>query len=75
LTAIQAEKGKVAYINRRDCQIATDHGFYDEALSVYKKYDQHGMAINVLVEHVVTTDHGLDYAELKNPLVIDSIAA
>jgi hypothetical protein len=37
----------------------TDH---DEALSIYKKYDQHGMTINVLVEHVATTDHGLDYS-------------
>jgi hypothetical protein len=31
-------------------------------LTIYKKYDQHGMAINVLVKHIVSNDRGLDYA-------------
>jgi len=62
LTAIRAEKGKVVgYINKLEnydageiAKIATDHGLYEEALTIYKKYDQHGMAINVLVEHIVS---------------------
>jgi len=68
LTAIRADKGKVVgYINKLQnydageiAKIATDHG--EEALTIYKKYDQHAMAINVLVEHIVSIDRGLDYA-------------
>ena len=35
-------------------KIVTDHGLYEEALTIYKKYDQHTMAINVLIEHIVS---------------------
>jgi clathrin heavy chain len=47
-------------------KIATDHGLYEEALTVYKKYNQHAMAINVLVEHIVSIDCGFDYANKFN---------
>src|SRR6266436_10370698 len=74
LTAIRAEKGKVVgYINKLEnydageiAKIATDHGLYEEALTIYKKYDQHAMAINVLVEHIVSIDRGFDYASKVN---------
>ena len=74
LTAIRAEKGKVVgYINKLEnydageiAKIATDHGLYEEALTIYKKYDQHAMAINVLVEHIVSIDRGFDYANKVN---------
>jgi len=73
LTAIRVEKGKVVgYINKLEndageiAKIATDHGLYEEALTIYKKYDQHAMAINVLVEHIVSIDRGLDYANKVN---------
>jgi clathrin heavy chain len=74
LTAIRAEKGKVVgYINKLEnynageiAKIATDHGLYEEALTVYKKYDQHAMAISVLVEHIVSIDRGFDYANKVN---------
>lgn len=74
LTAIRADKGKVVgYINKLQnydvaeiAKIATDHGLYEEALTIYKKYDQHAMAINVLVEHIVSIDRGLDYANKVN---------
>jgi clathrin heavy chain len=80
LTAIRAEKGKVVgYINKLEnydageiAKIATDHGLYEEALTIYKKYDQHGMAINVLVEHIVSIDRGLDYANKRNWTVCES---
>ena len=49
-------------------KIATDHGLYEEALTIYKKYEQHAMAINVLVEHIVSIDRGLDYAFKVNRL-------
>jgi clathrin heavy chain len=74
LTAIRADKGKVVnYINKLQnydsveiAKIATEHGLFEEALTVYKKYDQHAMAINVLVEHIVSIDRGLDYAVKVN---------
>ncbi|KAG8220859.1 hypothetical protein J3R82DRAFT_2354 [Butyriboletus roseoflavus] len=74
LTAIRADKGKVVgYINKLEnydvaeiANIATDHGLFEEALTIYKKYDQHAMAMNVLVEHIVSIDRGLDYANKVN---------
>jgi clathrin heavy chain len=70
LTAIRADKGKVVnYINKLQnydageiAKIATEHGLFEEALTIYKKYDQHAMAINVLV----SIDRGLDYAVKVN---------
>ena len=74
LTAIRADKGKVVnYINKLEnydvgeiAKIAIDHGLYEEAFSIYKKYDQHALAMNVLVEHIVSIDRGLDYAQKIN---------
>ncbi|KAG1887864.1 armadillo-type protein [Suillus subluteus] len=74
LTSIRTDKGKVVgYINnlqnydaREIAKIATDHGLYEEALTIYKKYDQHAMAINVLVEHITPIDHSLDYSNKAN---------
>jgi clathrin heavy chain len=74
LTAIRADKGKVVnYINKLQnydaneiAKIATDHGLYEEALTIYKKYDQHALAINILVAHIVSIDRGLDYATKVN---------
>lgn len=70
LTAIRADKGKVVgYIDKLKnydvaeiAKIATDHGLYEEAFLIYKKYEQHAMAINVLVEHIVSLDRGVEYA-------------
>jgi clathrin heavy chain len=74
LTAVRADKGKVVgYINKLQnydegeiARIATDHGLYEEALTIYKKYEQHVNAINVLVEYIVSIDRGLDYANKVN---------
>ncbi|KAG7443630.1 clathrin heavy chain [Guyanagaster necrorhizus] len=74
LTAIRADKGKVVgYINKLQnydageiARIATEHGLYEEAFSIYRKYEQHAMAMNVLVEHIVSIDRGLDYANKVN---------
>ncbi|KAH9975866.1 clathrin heavy chain 1 [Lactifluus volemus] len=74
LTSIRADKGKVVgYINKLQdydegeiARIATDHGLYEEALTIYKKYEQHVNAINVLVEYIVSIDRGLDYANKVN---------
>jgi clathrin heavy chain len=74
LTAIRADKGKVVgYINKLQnydvaeiARIATEHGLFEEAFTIYKKYEEHVMAINVLVEHVVSIDRALDYANKVN---------
>jgi clathrin heavy chain len=47
-------------------KIATDHGLYEEALMIYKKYNQHVMPINVLIEHIMSMDRGFDYANKVN---------
>lgn len=83
LTAIRADKGKVVgYIDKLQNydiaeipKIATDHGLYDEAFTIYKKYEQHAMAINVLVEHMVSIDRGLEYAiKVNKPEVWSRLA-
>jgi len=74
LTAVRADKGKVVgYINKLQnydaadiARIATEHGLFEEAFTIYKKHEQHTMAINVLVEHVVSIDRGLEYATKVN---------
>ncbi|GJE98267.1 clathrin heavy chain [Phanerochaete sordida] len=74
LTAIRADKGKVVgYIDKLQhydageiAKIATEHGLYEEAFLIYKKYEQHAMAINVLVEHIVSLDRGVEYATKVN---------
>ncbi|OBZ66438.1 Clathrin heavy chain 1 [Grifola frondosa] len=74
LTAIRADKGKVVgYIDKLQnydtaeiAKIAIEHGLYEEAFMIYKKYEQHAMAINVLVEHIVSLDRGVEYANKVN---------
>ncbi|TFK51691.1 clathrin heavy chain 1 [Heliocybe sulcata] len=74
LTAIRADKGKVVgYINKLQnydvgeiAKIATDHGLHEEAFMIFKKYEQHVNAINVLVEHIVSLDRGVEYAMKVN---------
>jgi clathrin heavy chain len=74
LTAIRADKGKVVgYINKLSnydsgeiAKIAVDHGLYEEALTIYKKYDQHALAIDVLVGDIASIERGLDFANKVN---------
>jgi clathrin heavy chain len=70
LTAIRAEKGKVVnYIDKLSnydsgeiSKIAIEHGLYEEALSIYRKNDQYAQAMDVLVEHIVSIDRALEFA-------------
>lgn len=74
LTAIRAEPSKVVnLINKLQnydyndiARIATEKQLYEEALTIYKKYNQHAEAMNVLVEHIVSLDRGVDYANKVN---------
>jgi clathrin heavy chain len=43
-------------------KVTADHGLYEEAQTIYKKYDRDWMAINILVKHIVSIDCGFDYA-------------
>ena len=70
LTAIRSHKAKVdGYISKLEnydhleiARIATEHGLYEEAFTIYKKYDEHALAMSILVEHIVSIERGLDYA-------------
>ena len=74
LTAIRSEPGKVVgYIQKLQnydfhdiAKIATEHRLYEEALTIYKKYNEHALAMSVLVEHIVSLDRGVDYANKVN---------
>ncbi|KAJ3555518.1 hypothetical protein NM688_g2533 [Phlebia brevispora] len=83
LTAIRADKGKVVgYIDKLQqydsgdiARIAIEHNLYEEAFLIYKKYEQHEMAINVLVEHIVSLDRGVEYAtKVNQPAVWSRLA-
>ncbi|KAJ3029464.1 hypothetical protein HDV00_009596 [Rhizophlyctis rosea] len=71
LTAIKADKTRVMdYINRLDnfdapdiANIAVGSELYEEAFAIYKKYDQHGEAVNVLLTNLVNLDRAYEYAE------------
>ena len=45
---------------------AIEHGLYEEAFLIFKKFDDHANAINVLVEHIVSLDRGVEYATKVN---------
>jgi clathrin heavy chain len=74
LTAIRADKGKVVgYINKLNnydsndiARIAVENGLYDEAFTIYKKYDQHELAMDVLVGHIASIERGFDFANKIN---------
>jgi clathrin heavy chain len=51
------------------------YSLYEEALTIYKKYDQHALAINVLVEHIVSIDRELEYTtKVNKPAVSGRLA-
>ncbi|CAD6903869.1 unnamed protein product [Tilletia controversa] len=74
LTAVRTDKGKVMnYIDRLSAydvdeiaKIAIEHGLYEEAFRIYTKAEQHIDGMNVLVEHVVSIDRGVQYANKLN---------
>lgn len=74
LTAVRSDKGKVVgYINKLNnydsqeiARIAVEHGLFEEALTIYKKHNEHAQAINVLVDNIASIDRGLEYATKVN---------
>ncbi|KAF2112345.1 clathrin heavy chain [Lophiotrema nucula] len=71
LTAAKADRGRVmSYIHNLNAYTPEDIaaecinvGMYEEAFEIYKKYENHVEAINVLIEHVVSIDRAQDYAD------------
>jgi clathrin heavy chain len=71
LTAIKAEKSKVMeYVTRLDnydapdiAQIAINSELFEEAFSIFKKYNVHESAIQVLLDNINNLDRGFEYAE------------
>lgn len=74
LTAIRTDKAKVTnYIDKVSdydvdeiSKIAIDNGLHEEAFRMYSKNGQHVDAMNVLVEHIVSIERGLQYANKLN---------
>ncbi|KAI9012382.1 hypothetical protein DFJ74DRAFT_710372 [Hyaloraphidium curvatum] len=71
LTAIKADKGRVMdYVTRLGnfdapdiANIAIGAGLFEEAFTIYKKYDQHANAARVLIENIKDVDRAFEYAE------------
>lgn len=74
LTAIKANKSKVMdFITRLNnfdymdiAHIAIESELFEEAFSIYKKYDVHVNAIGVLLDNVKSLDRAFEYAERVN---------
>lgn len=83
LTAIRSHPAKVdGYISKLEnydhleiARIATEHGLYEEAFTIYKKYEEHALAMSILVEHIVSIERGLDYANKVNQPAVWSLLA
>ncbi|KAJ3191643.1 hypothetical protein HK101_007526, partial [Irineochytrium annulatum] len=71
LTAIKADKTRVMdYITRLEnfdapdiANIAVGSDLFEEALMIYKKYDQHVNAITVLISNIGNIDRAYEFAE------------
>ncbi|XP_016099575.1 clathrin heavy chain 1-like [Sinocyclocheilus grahami] len=71
LTAIKADRTRVMeYINRLDnydapdiANIAISSELYEEAFSIFKKFDVNSSAIQVLIEHMGNLERAYEFAE------------
>ncbi|KAI9208250.1 uncharacterized protein BJ171DRAFT_490747 [Polychytrium aggregatum] len=83
LTAIKADKGKVMdFITRLEnfdapdiANIAIGADLFEEAFFIYKKYEQHTNAIDVLISNVRNLDRAYEYADrVDQPQVWSKLA-
>lgn len=83
LTAIQADKSKVMdYVNRLNnydapeiAKIAIKGELFEEAFTIFKKYDVHAQAVEVLVNNIGNIDRAYEYAEKVDQPEVWSILA
>lgn len=74
LTAIKADRTRVMdYINRLEnydapdiANIAISNQLYEEAFSIYKKFEVNTSAIQVLIDHIKNLDRAYEFAERCN---------
>jgi len=74
LTAIKADRTRVMdYINRLDnfdapdiANIAIGSGLFEEAFTIFKKFDHPVSAIQVLIDHIANIDRAREFAERIN---------
>ncbi|KAF2003503.1 clathrin heavy chain [Amniculicola lignicola CBS 123094] len=71
LTAAKSDRGRVmGYIQQLEnytpediAQACIEVGMYEESFEIFKKYDRHADAADVLIDHVVSIDRAQEYAE------------
>eukprot|EP00178_Gracilaria_changii_P015916 TRINITY_DN4475_c0_g1_i2.p1 TRINITY_DN4475_c0_g1~~TRINITY_DN4475_c0_g1_i2.p1 ORF type:complete len:152 (-),score=14.30 TRINITY_DN4475_c0_g1_i2:884-1339(-) len=74
ITAIRSDTSRVMdYINRLDnydgmdiAKIALEQGLYEEVLVIYRKNNEHSMALDILIEKIEDLQRAEDYAEKVN---------
>lgn len=83
LTAMKANQSRLTeYIDRLNnfdapdiANIAISHNLFEEAFTIYKKYNVNDSAIEVLINHIVNLDRAQEFAELCNePAVWSKLA-
>ncbi|XP_063560851.1 clathrin heavy chain 2 isoform X5 [Gorilla gorilla gorilla] len=83
LTAIKADRTRVMeYISRLDnydaldiASIAVSSALYEEAFTIFHKFDMNASAIQVLIEHIGNLDRAYEFAERCNePAVWSQLA-
>ncbi|CAF2929073.1 unnamed protein product [Rotaria sp. Silwood2] len=83
LTAIKADRTRVMdYINRLEnydapdiANIAISNQLYEEAFSIYKKFEVNTSAIQVLIDHIKNLDRAHEFAERCNEPGVWSLLA
>eukprot|EP01134_Creolimax_fragrantissima_P001261 CFRG1261T1 len=83
LTAIKADSSRVMdYVNRLDnydapdiANIAIGSGLYEEAFTIYKKFEVNTSGIQVLIEHIASLDRAYEFAERCNEPEVYSMLA
>jgi clathrin heavy chain len=83
LTAAKSDRGRVmgyihqltAYTPEDIAQQCIEVGMHEEAFEIYKKYDAHVDAIDVLIDHVGSIDRAQEYADrVDTPEVWSKVA-
>jgi clathrin heavy chain len=82
-TAIKTDQHRVMeYVNRLEnydatgvASVAIDNGLFEEAFTIFKKFDLLAEAIKVLLEHLKNIDRAYEFAEKCNDAAVWSLLA
>lgn len=83
LTAIKADKSRVMeYINKLEnydapdiANIAISNDLFEEAFTIYKKFEVNTSAVQVLIENIKNLDRAYEFSEKCNDLAVWSLLA